>query len=749
MTSQDHEPPSPDKPIDLAHMPNFALGPLVVAPSARTLSGPKGDASLEPKVMQVLVALAKTDHPTLSRDDLIELCWDGRIIGDASINRVISLLRTALRETTGDAVLVETIPKVGYRLLFEQERAGPTDAENLETGSTALQRSRNVLAIAASALVLLLGAAGYLFWPTDSQQRMSIAMLPMDPHEGTDAFYASGIASELQSELARRPGLKVTSPDSAKQMLGKDMSASDIGELLKTNGVLTGSIEAAVDRTILRMSLIESGTGDILWQGTLASSPDSAETLPARAARAMAEALGLDAAQHNQLLRIPDADFQLYLTSRGMVATRDPEQLRVAADNLAQIVERHPEFAAGWSLRAKAVALLNTSVGDQALEDAARHHAQRALELNENSVEALKIAGLIATSAEERVGNLQKAIELDPGDAEAWLWLGHVSDDPRHIGGVEQAMTRLVELDPLWDRSWQAAYYVRAMGNPEGADRLDNIVRAAAVEPWQIDMANARIASRRGDQSELIRASKAAMPVLTVGERQLIGLPLISTSVIVGVPPPAMPESGIDGVVSGALTGRMPSEAEMDALGIDGERFFALLPLIIGGMPSLIADGREAQVVRYFDEAFGTAEEFEKFAKTSLRTHHMIPQIATYAGYAMRRVGREEDATELFDLAEKSIALWRDVQPNMTSRLFEAHLSAAKGERARAIAALSDAIDLGWPYNVASPGVAGQGPLSRDAIWSQWRSDPDLNAALAPVRANIAKERAEVLALSD
>ena len=125
------------------------------------------------------------------------------------------------------------------------------------------------------------------------------------------------------------------------------------------------------------------------------------------------------------------------------------------------------------------------------------------------------------------------------------------------------------------------------------------------------------------------------------------------------------------------------------------------------------------------------------------------PQISTYVGYALIHVGREEEGRQLFGLAEESIALWNDNSQNMTSKMFEANLAAAKGEKDRAIQALLHAIKNGWPYNAQSPGIAAQGPLSEDAIWREWQDDPDLISALAPVRANIAKERAEVLALSD
>ena len=81
-------------PVVLAHEAPFALGPLRVEPGMRRIVRTDGeDAIVEPLVMQVLVALAKTDGAILTRDELVDRCWGGRIVGDDSIARVIARLR--------------------------------------------------------------------------------------------------------------------------------------------------------------------------------------------------------------------------------------------------------------------------------------------------------------------------------------------------------------------------------------------------------------------------------------------------------------------------------------------------------------------------------------------------------------------------------------------------------------------------------------------------------------------------------
>ena len=63
------------RPVDLAQEPDFALGSLQVRPSLREVLVSGEREVLEPRVMQVLVALARRPDQVVSRDQLIDACW--------------------------------------------------------------------------------------------------------------------------------------------------------------------------------------------------------------------------------------------------------------------------------------------------------------------------------------------------------------------------------------------------------------------------------------------------------------------------------------------------------------------------------------------------------------------------------------------------------------------------------------------------------------------------------------------------
>lgn len=102
--------------MDLAHVEPFKLGDALVEPALRRVSAEGVQETVEPKVMQVLVALAEARGRTLSRDDLIHLCWDDRVVGDNAIHRVISQARKIANALGENCFEIQTIKGVGYRL---------------------------------------------------------------------------------------------------------------------------------------------------------------------------------------------------------------------------------------------------------------------------------------------------------------------------------------------------------------------------------------------------------------------------------------------------------------------------------------------------------------------------------------------------------------------------------------------------------------------------------------------------------
>ena len=149
--------------VRLAHQADFALGGWTVRPATREIVQGDDTIVVEPRVMQVLVALRHARGGVVPKDDLVEACWEGRMVGEDAINRVLSRLRR-LAEKTG-SFRIETIARVGYRLIAGEDAARAADEA---TPAPTMDRRHLLKSVAAGGIGAVALAAGGAWWLASS-----------------------------------------------------------------------------------------------------------------------------------------------------------------------------------------------------------------------------------------------------------------------------------------------------------------------------------------------------------------------------------------------------------------------------------------------------------------------------------------------------------------------------------------------------------------------------------------------------
>lgn len=105
----------------------FRLADWEVDPQALLLRRRQEEQRLEPRVMALLVCLAERAGRAVTRDQLLEQVWHDVIVGDDAIHSAVSKLRRALGNGSGGE-MIQTVPKVGYRLVVPVEWQDAPDA---------------------------------------------------------------------------------------------------------------------------------------------------------------------------------------------------------------------------------------------------------------------------------------------------------------------------------------------------------------------------------------------------------------------------------------------------------------------------------------------------------------------------------------------------------------------------------------------------------------------------------------------
>ncbi len=188
--------------VDLARESDFALGRTTIRPSLRQVETDGASETLEPRVMQVLVALARRQGDVVSRDELIAACWGGRIVGEDAITRSVNRVRR-VGEATG-AFSLETIPRVGYRLLEARAASAAPVAEDAaapETPQPAGQGDTPAATRRRRLMWALVGALGAVALVAVLAWNLSTARQDMDVDQ-----VVARLSDRLRADVAARPG---------------------------------------------------------------------------------------------------------------------------------------------------------------------------------------------------------------------------------------------------------------------------------------------------------------------------------------------------------------------------------------------------------------------------------------------------------------------------------------------------------------------------------------------------------------
>lgn len=122
------------------------LGDIEVRRELNALVRAGEEVHLEPKVMDVLALLMRRADEVVTRQELLDEVWEGRAVGEETLTRCISELRSALGDSVKDPTFIQTVPKRGYRLL---------QLPHVEI----MQAERGVAFAVAAALLCTLGIA--------------------------------------------------------------------------------------------------------------------------------------------------------------------------------------------------------------------------------------------------------------------------------------------------------------------------------------------------------------------------------------------------------------------------------------------------------------------------------------------------------------------------------------------------------------------------------------------------------------
>lgn len=481
------------------------MGSYRVEPSTLRAIGDNQDiVRLEPRAMQVLVYLAEHAGRVISRAELEENVWEGRIVGEDALTNTISKLRRAFADNARHPKIIETLPKTGYRLIVDIEWVDiPPGIEKKDSPPGRLWMLLLV------ALVILAGVAAW--WANQRHETSGIevsvkgdlldgkpmvAIMPFQNlgEKPEQDYFANGITTNLITDLSKISGLLVIAQGSVFSYQGSDSRTKEISRELDADYIVRGSVQRQGERVRVNAQLIDAVSEQALWAERYDTELSDVFKLQDQVATSLVAALRIELSpgERDIFSRYPTANVQAYdLFLRGLeeYGHRTPDSNRSALAHFERALELDPDFAravAGLALVHSRDAVDGWTTTPHASLDRALELADIAAELNPAIPQVHFVAGQVALFREqhaEAIEAARRAIQFSPNYADAYALLAWILN---YAGQPDEALAVLetaMRLNPVIPASYSEILGEIRFSEGNYTDALVEFERALQINP--------------------------------------------------------------------------------------------------------------------------------------------------------------------------------------------------------------------------------------------------------------------------
>jgi len=320
---------------------DIRLGDWIVRPQRRVVERGRKSTHIKPKPMAVFDCLVAANGAPVSRNDLFDAVWPGGVVSDDTLNRCIFELRKAFGDSARNPLVIETIPKLGFRLLLPVHP---------------LEESPETLDLSSEPSLV---------------QGSSIAVLPFADlsSDADNAFLGVGMAEEILNALARSNRLPVIARTSSFQFKDQSRDIKEIGRLLGVTYVLEGTVRREDKNVRLTVQLIDTMTGAHVWSEAYQREMRSVFELQNEIARDIVDQVGIALGDQapSQLNELSSAQcmvshptsnlraYELYLQGMQKVASSSPGPIEEAGDYFDRAIDLAPDYADAWAAKGYAL----------------------------------------------------------------------------------------------------------------------------------------------------------------------------------------------------------------------------------------------------------------------------------------------------------------------------------------------------------------------------------------------------------
>ena len=327
---------------------HFLFADYVLDTDRRELTRGSVLIGIAPQVFDLLVYLVQNRERVVTKDDLLEAIWRGRIVSESTLTSHVNAMRKAVGDSGEEQKLIRTVARKGLRFVGkvrEEQSPAPGSATRPAIEMTGGEQKDTQFARTGSPPAPAL------------PDKPSIAILPFQNLSGDpeQEYFADGMVEDLITALSRLHWLFVIARNSSYAYKGKAVDVKQIGRELGVRYVLEGSVRNAAKRVRITAQLIDTATGAHLWAERFEETIVDVFELQDKVAASVVGAIApkLEQAEIQRAKRKPTDNldaYDCYLRGMARFHQRNRAATSDALHLFSRAIELDDEFAAAYGM---------------------------------------------------------------------------------------------------------------------------------------------------------------------------------------------------------------------------------------------------------------------------------------------------------------------------------------------------------------------------------------------------------------
>lgn len=205
---------------------------------------------VEPQVLDLIVFLIEKNDRLVSKEELLDCVWTGKVVSESALSSRIKSARKALDDDGAKQEVIKTLHRKGFRFVAHIEVKDKGNDEPVPEPHIERRSSQTTESVDGK---------------ISTKPKIAVLAFSNLSDITEQEYFSDGITTDIIARLSKHRWLDVTARNTTFGFKNKSVSYQEISQQLKVDYIVEGSVQRSGDRVRIHANLIDASDNLQKW----------------------------------------------------------------------------------------------------------------------------------------------------------------------------------------------------------------------------------------------------------------------------------------------------------------------------------------------------------------------------------------------------------------------------------------------------------------------------------------------------